>query len=79
MTPGTRGERVGVLVLRVWIDHEGADGFRARITSTHSLVGGRERVSVAAEPIAVLATVERWLAEYLGAATTSGREPQHLR
>jgi hypothetical protein len=67
--PGARHQRTGVLLLRVWLEHDGADAFRARIISMLDVAVGREQVSVASDPQAVLEVVERWLKELTGAVT----------
>jgi len=58
----TDADQGRVLVVRVW--HEPgprAEGFRARITSTHHLEADRAETMVVASPEAVLAAVRRWL------------------
>ncbi|MFC8918392.1 hypothetical protein ACGF5F_35260 [Streptomyces sp. NPDC047821] len=59
-TPSTRS---GVLILRVWVEGGGPDGFRARILQT---VDGEERHPAAAcQRTDVLLAVRDWLDELL--------------
>ncbi len=52
-------ERVGVVVVRVWVEPDG--GFRARITTTDDVAERDEVVTAAASPEAVLTAVREWL------------------
>jgi hypothetical protein len=55
-------DRGWVLVIRVWYEPGSrAEGFRARITSTHALDADQPETTVVASPDAVLAAVGRWL------------------
>ena len=58
-----RPELSGVLVLRVWIDHEGPDGLRARLTQVVGL--GDQTVATAATPDDIYAAVRSWLGELI--------------
>ncbi|MEU5595146.1 hypothetical protein ABZ915_02605 [Streptomyces sp. NPDC046915] len=59
-TPSTRS---GVLILRVWVEGGGSDGFRARIIQA---VGGQQEPPTAAsKTTAVLDAVRLWLEELL--------------
>jgi hypothetical protein len=60
-----RDERVGVLVLRAWLEGPGPDEFRARITSTFNLQGEPAHGLAAASPEAALAIVAQWLDEFV--------------
>jgi hypothetical protein len=64
-------ERIGVLVLRAWVEGRGADAraFRARITSTFELEGEPAHGLVAASPEAALALVKQWLDEFVRTVT----------
>lgn len=59
--------RTGVLVIRAWTEHDGADGLRVRITSTLDVTAPETAVSVAARPEDVLAIVGRWIEEFRAA------------
>ena len=60
--PPNRGIRVGVLVLRVWREDEGPDGFRARITATLDIEDADEILAqVVGSPGDVRTAVAAWL------------------
>jgi hypothetical protein len=63
MTP-PEPQRVGVAVVRVWVDPE---GLRARITRTLDVRDGEEVVTVAATSADVLKALEAWLEEFVTA------------
>lgn len=63
-------QRVGVLVVRVWPEHEGPSGLRARISWVDDLEQGAEQITVAAGPEDVLAVVRRWLDSFAADTTT---------
>jgi len=53
--------RTGVLVIRAWVEPDGPDGLRVRITSTRDVLAGERELRAAADVPSVLAIVERWL------------------
>jgi hypothetical protein len=60
-------ERTGVIVIRVWIEGGGDDGFRARISATPD-VSRPERTTFAAGSLEdVVQIVRDWLEEFLEA------------
>jgi hypothetical protein len=75
-------ERVGILVIRVWVEKNSVSGLRARITRTVDIATHDEVVTAAATVDEICAEVRSWLHEF---HTTSPRRPQggtgdsHLR
>lgn len=55
------GDRVGVLIVRVWSEGPLSGGLRARITRTLDLSTGEEVVTSASDPQTILVTVQEWL------------------
>jgi hypothetical protein len=74
VVPG--GERIGVLVLRVWLESsEPGLSLRARITETIDVRDERREHSVAvAGADDACATVCRWLRHFAGAETTDEQD-----
>ena len=60
-------QRVGVLILRVWVEPERAPAVRARLTAVDDIAAGGDRIIelTAAEPHAIAAEVERWLERWV--------------
>jgi hypothetical protein len=54
-------ERTGVLVLRVWIEYDGADGLRARITESSDILSYEQTTVVVGTIDDVLRVVRDWL------------------
>ena len=71
-------DRSASLLLRVWLE-DGADGFRARLTSVDTSAGqvdnGEPTVGVASSPADAIALVQTWLAEFLGPGGQADAEP----
>jgi hypothetical protein len=69
-------DRSSVLLIRVWLE-DGADGFRARLTTVGPRWGrdpGNEvAVAVAGSPAAVSEAVRAWLLSFVGSAAGPGR------
>jgi hypothetical protein len=63
----SHAERTGVLVLRVWIEHDGVGGLRARITEASDLASREETTLVAGSVEDVLRIVADWLAAFVAA------------
>jgi hypothetical protein len=61
-------ERIGVLVVRVWIEGDPATGLRARITRNLDIANLEDEVTTASSVECIEGTVRTWLAEF-----TSGR------
>lgn len=60
-------QRVGVLVLRVWVEPERPPAVRARLTAVDDIAAGGDRIVelTAAEPRAIAAEIERWLERWI--------------
>ena len=60
-------QRVGVLVLRVWVEPDPSPAVRARLTTVEDIAAGGDRVVelTAAEPRAIAAEIERWLERWV--------------
>lgn len=63
VTPGAHdahmGERVGVAVVRVWVEPDG--GFRGRITTTVDVGERDEEITAAGAPEDVLRALSDWM------------------
>jgi len=57
--------RVGVIVIRVWLEKRAAPALRARITRTVDLAAHDETVTVAASADEICAQVRTWLDDFL--------------
>ena len=58
-------DRTGLLIVRLWIEGNARDGFRARITQTLD-AGGQERsVAMAGTPQDVCTVVQNWVDEFV--------------
>jgi hypothetical protein len=60
-----RPDRVGVLVVRVWIESDPESELRARITQTLDIANGEDRVTTASSIEEIDATVRAWLEEFV--------------
>jgi hypothetical protein len=61
MTP----DRTGLLVVRLWIEGNAIDGFRARITEKLDSTAVEHTVSMAATPEDACTLVQRWLDAFI--------------
>ena len=61
------GERVGVIIVRVW--SEPGRAVRARLTTVNDVVAGEEDAIelIAAQPEAIVAAFARWLEHWIAA------------
>jgi hypothetical protein len=64
-------ERTGVLVIRAWIESNGQDGLRARITWTLDVTEQGEVSTAASTPEAITEVVAEWLRAFLAAASVT--------
>jgi hypothetical protein len=66
-------DRVGVMVVRVWLESGLVPPVRARLTAIDDIVAGGERVVelATADPAAIAAELESWLAQWIA----TGRDP----
>jgi hypothetical protein len=58
-------DRTGLLIVRLWIEGNARDGFRARITQTLDSAGTERNVAVAGTPEAVCTVVQKWVDEFV--------------
>jgi hypothetical protein len=58
-------DRTGLLVVRLWIEGNARDGFRARITQTLDSAGTERAVAMAGTPQAVCTVVQNWVDEFV--------------
>lgn len=64
MKPNTTN-RTGLLIVRLWIEGNATDGFRARITQTLDSTGTERAVGMAGTPADVSAVVQKWIDEFV--------------
>lgn len=60
MTPPP-SDRTGILIVRLWNEGHGSDGFRARITQTLDSADSEQAVASAASPDDVYAVIRSWV------------------
>jgi hypothetical protein len=60
-----RSDRTGLLIVRLWIEGNARDGFRARITQTLDSAGTERAVAMAGTPEGVCAVVQHWVDEFV--------------
>lgn len=58
-------DRTGLLIVRLWIEGNARDGFRARITQTLDSAGNERAVAMAGTPEAVCTVVQHWVDEFV--------------
>jgi hypothetical protein len=58
-------DRTGLLIVRLWIEGNPRDGFRARITQTLDSAGRERAVAMAGTPEAVCTVVQQWVDEFV--------------
>jgi hypothetical protein len=63
--PPDRGERTGILVIRVWLEPDGPVRLRARLTQVADLDQPPAKVAAAADVRGVCDAVEAWLRAFL--------------
>jgi hypothetical protein len=55
-------DRVGVLIIRGWLEEGSAEPLRAQLRATTDVAGGVESTVTLTRPEAVIAFVDEWLA-----------------
>lgn len=55
----------GILIVRLWIEGNARDGFRARITQTLDSTSREQAVTTAADPEDVYAVVRTWVETFV--------------
>lgn len=58
-------DRTGLLILRLWIEGNARDGFRARITQTLDSGGMERAVAMASTPEGVRTVVQNWVDAFI--------------
>ena len=58
-------DRTGILVVRLWIEANARDGFRARITRTLDAAGPEQAPASAATPEDIYAVVRTWVEAFV--------------
>jgi hypothetical protein len=58
-------DRTGLLIVRLWIENNAREGFRARITQTLDTAGTERTVRMAGTPEAVCTAVENWVDDFV--------------
>ncbi|HVL80852.1 MAG TPA: hypothetical protein VM840_04580 [Actinomycetota bacterium] len=58
-------DRTGLLIVRLWIEGNAEDGFRARVTQTLDIAETQEAVEMAGTPQALSAVVQSWIDRFV--------------
>ena len=58
-------ERTGILILRLWIEGNARDGFRARITQMLDSASAEKAMAAAANPEDVYAAIRTWVEAFV--------------
>jgi hypothetical protein len=58
-------DRTGILIVRLWIEGNAREGFRARITQTLDSTDHDQTTATAADPEHVYALVRTWVEEFV--------------
>ena len=58
-------DRTGILIVRVWIEGNARDGFRARVIHTLDSTGSERAMATAADPEVVCAVVRTWVEAFV--------------
>lgn len=58
-------DRTGLLIVRLWIEGDARDGFRARITQTLDSAGTERAIAIAGTPEDVGTVVQTWIDEFV--------------
>ena len=58
-------DRTGILIVRLWIEGNSREGFRARITQTHDSTGLEQASATAGNPEDLYAVVRTWVEEFI--------------
>jgi phosphosulfolactate phosphohydrolase-like enzyme len=60
-------DRTGLLIIRTWIEEGAAEPLRAEVRIVNDVSTGSERTLTMARAEEVVATVQRWLSDFLNA------------
>jgi hypothetical protein len=66
VTPSS--DRTGLLIVRLWVEHDSLLGFRARITQSLDSSGKEQTTTVAGSPEDVYAVVQTWVEAFVAPA-----------
>lgn len=58
-------DRTGILIVRLWIEGNAREGFRARITQTLDSTGLEQAMATAADPENIYAVVRTWVEAFV--------------
>ncbi len=58
-------DRTGILILRLWIEADADEEFRARITQTLDSTGTEQAIATAADPGDIYAVVRTWVEAFV--------------
>lgn len=58
-------DRTGILIVRLWIEANAREGFRARITQTLDSTGDEQTMATAADPEDLYAVVRTWVEAFV--------------
>jgi hypothetical protein len=70
--------RVGLFLIRAWVEPESSSPLRAHIRSTTNVSQGFEQALTVADKEAVVAAVQAWLSEMLARSLTGEDDPNSL-
>lgn len=62
-------DRTGILIVRLWIEGDARQGFRARVTHTLDSAGSERAMSTSADPEDVYAVVRMWVEAFVDQAS----------
>ena len=66
-------DRTALLIIRAWIEEGSAEPLRAQVRLTADVASGFEATFTLADPDAICATVQAWLADLVADAQPPGR------
>lgn len=58
-------DRTGILIVRLWIEANAREGFRARITQTLDSTGDEQTMATTADPEDLYAVVRTWVEAFV--------------
>ncbi len=64
-------DRTGILIVRMWIEGNAHEGFRARITRTLDATGDEQGMATAATPDDIYAVVRTWVESFIEQETAA--------
>jgi len=71
--PVTRSsDRTGLLIVRLWVEHDSRVGFRARITQSLDSSSVEQAMTMAVSPEDVYAVVQAWVEAFVASGSASG-------